>query len=61
MTEFDKGVKIGGAAFGRGAVCTPCLDPSLMEVLAGCKKIIDLLDGWHRGWTEANLAAPVEF
>ena len=48
MTAYE----IGRAAFDRGVKCVPRLDPA-------CPVGTDAMDDWTRGWTDANLAAPV--
>ncbi len=62
---FEAGRKIGAEAFAAGRTATPALDPAVIlyirENLKGAPvgTAIPLLDGWHRGWAEANVAAPV--
>jgi hypothetical protein len=63
---FQAGRALGKAAFEAGKVCTPALDSELRALMAaepyqiGDKRCIARLDGWLRGWAEANVAAPVE-
>lgn len=54
--------ELGAAAFHRGARCVPALDPDFLPLLpSGCSvgTSLPILSAWHRGWTEANLAAPL--
>lgn len=65
--------KLGAEAFARGVVCAPALDVNLPKVyppapeveqnltekIARSKEVVKLLEAWHRGWTLANLAAPL--
>lgn len=67
VTEvFNRARLLGAAAFARGANRVPALDAELRARMAseryqiGDARCIARLDGWLRGWDEANLAAPVE-
>jgi hypothetical protein len=57
---------LGAAAFARGAKRVPALDTELRALMAsepyqiGDDRCLARLDGWLRGWDEANLAAPLE-
>jgi hypothetical protein len=50
----------GRQAFADGKVCTPALDANLMAILKGHGNgVLPLIEAWLKGWTAANLAAPV--
>ncbi len=55
---------LGKEAFLNGLSGVPAQDPVLREALkslqgAGTKATIKALTEWQKGWTQANLAAPV--
>lgn len=60
----ERAEQLGRAAFERGAMCAPCLDPDMMAMVAAGDGIvgssIGILEAWNKGWTLANLEAPVE-
>ena len=54
----------GIAAFEMGKPAVPALDENLMKMLEGLsvgQSAADLMKAWVSGWTQANLAAPVDF
>jgi hypothetical protein len=67
MKEANKNLlaeTYGIAAFEMDKPCIPALDSNLAQLLEGLKVgegAISLLQSWHRGWTKANLSAPVDF
>ncbi len=51
----------GRVAFVAGIVCAPIQDPGFStEACRADESTSALMGEWHRGWTLANLAAPVE-
>lgn len=59
-SEISKAKQLGAAAFHRGEVCAPCLDREVMEMVKGpVGSSIPILKAWNAGWTDANLAAPL--
>jgi hypothetical protein len=67
VTEvFNRARLLGAAAFAAGKTRVPALDSELRARMAseryqiGDARCLARLDGWIRGWDEANLAAPVE-
>jgi hypothetical protein len=51
----------GRLAFEAGIVCAPIRDPGFSMLACHADESTSALMGeWHRGWTLANLAAPVE-
>jgi hypothetical protein len=51
----------GRLAFEAGINCAPVLDPGFStKACRADESTVELLTAWHRGWTLANLAAPVE-
>lgn len=51
----------GKAAFANGAKCVPYYDRTFMATLTPTVGTnIEVLTGWQRGWTAANLAAEVQ-
>lgn len=63
---FQSARALGRAAFAAGKTRVPALDSELRARMAseryqiGDDRCLARLDGWLRGWDEANLAAPVE-
>ena len=59
-TKFeDRGYELGVAAFKRGLKAVPVHDPALASELKGSKHILELLEGWTRGWHQANASEMV--
>ncbi len=60
----ETAIERGRKAFHAGTKCAPALDTDFTVEACAAKDsvsdLIDLLDAWHRGWTTANLAAPVK-
>jgi hypothetical protein len=58
---FEEGRALGRAAFANGVPCIPARDKAFHRyILASDGTNMDVrLRGWHRGWAEANVAAPV--
>jgi hypothetical protein len=60
LTEPER---MGRNAFAAGIRCAPALDPTFCATLAGSPvgnpNTIRRMDAWIRGWTLANLAAPI--
>jgi len=55
--------QLGREAFANGLKCVPVHDPNFTSFLKDASSEVStlvLLNGWHRGWAEANVAAPVE-
>jgi hypothetical protein len=59
---LDRAADLGRAAFARGLPAASCRDAEFCAMLEGLKvgEGLALLKAWSRGWTAANLAAPVE-
>lgn len=61
--DIEKARKLGEAAFAGGKKSVAAHDPKLMALLkAISRKIgdgIPILEAWDKGWTAANLRAPV--
>lgn len=59
---LDRAADLGRAAFLRGAPAASCSDAEFCAMLEGLKvgEGLALLKAWSKGWTAANLAAPVE-
>lgn len=61
--DFIQGQEHGKTAFDAGKMCVPAHDPNFIATLTdrkmGSPRTTNYLDGWNRGWTLANLAAPV--
>ena len=53
---------LGNIAFKNGSKCVAGNDTELMKLLEGVQvgNGAPILKAWIRGWTEANLAAPIE-
>lgn len=62
-TDFIQGQEHGSTAFASGKACAPACDPNFIATLTGRQvgdqRTINYLDGWHRGWAQANVDAPV--
>ena len=51
----------GRLAFEAGIPCAPIHDPGFSTLACRAEwSTSELMHAWHRGWTLANLAAPVE-
>ena len=51
----------GRVAFEAGIDCAPIRDPGFSKLACHADESTSaLMSAWHRGWTLANLAAPVE-
>ena len=62
-TKFeDRGYELGVAAFKKGLKAVPFHDPVLAQELKWSRHILELLEGWTRGWHTANATelVPVE-
>ena len=59
----ETAIERGRKAFHAGTKCAPALDYGFTVEACAAKDsvtdLINLLDAWTRGWTTANLAAPV--
>jgi hypothetical protein len=59
--NIDAAKAFGSIAFAQGMPAAPALDANMTEMMKGRqigdKRTIPELKAWHRGWTEANLAA----
>jgi hypothetical protein len=58
---WDKAKAMGERAFHAGRPAVPAQDPDFSKLLKGLKagEAVELLDAWHRGWSQANVDAPV--
>jgi hypothetical protein len=71
VAAYKKAREFGRKAFEDGLNCVPALDAAFNEFMheavaadesgSGTKPVLQLLNGWHRGYSEANAAAPVIF
>lgn len=55
--------QLGREAFASGMACTPTADPAVSDAIAGLPVgggAVKIMRAWMRGWTAANLAAPIE-
>ena len=63
-TIQETGYELGVKAFNEGKTATPAHDDNciayLAEVAAAGESILLALDGWTRGWHQANINAPLE-
>lgn len=61
--DIEKARKLGEAAFAAGRKSVAAQDPKLMALLKQVSRemgdSIPLLEAWDKGWTAANLRAPV--
>ncbi len=61
--DFIMGQNNGTAAFNKGKPCVPACDPNFIATLVGrhmgSPSTSNYLDGWHRGWAQANVDAPL--
>jgi hypothetical protein len=58
---FEVGREMGGKAYAAGLIGAPAVDVNVRNALPGLpvKVVIALLSGWHLGWAESHVAAPV--
>lgn len=67
MNENEKiieATKLGAAAFARGALRVPALDPAVLPILSGNRPgaAVRILTAWLRAWDVANLSVcPVDY
>ena len=63
MKTQVRATELGRQAFHDGRMCAPALDPNVMAMLEGLPVGgggAAILQSWLDGWTEENLAAPIE-
>ena len=61
LKAWEAGRKMGAEAFSRNVKAAPCLDVNVEAWLTANPggETVAMLKGWHRGWAEACVAAPV--
>jgi hypothetical protein len=68
--QLEKAKNLGIKAFHDGRKCAPIYDNEIMKMIEGRNFSVEIPDGeastieilsaWSKGWTQENLAAPVE-